>query len=93
MKKALSELVALGIAGAGVMLLVGCIYFPGNYKRVDGRSRPETMNWKDGEREATVGGKRDAGAGGAGAGQGRRGGGELCADVDISLQDQHGIRL
>jgi outer membrane protein assembly factor BamE (lipoprotein component of BamABCDE complex) len=48
MKKALSELVALGIAGAGIMLLVGCIYFPGNYKRLDGRPRPETMIGKTG---------------------------------------------
>jgi hypothetical protein len=56
MKKALSELVALGIAGAGVMLLVGCIYFPGNYKRLDGRPRPETMIGKTGsEKQLWVG--------------------------------------
>jgi hypothetical protein len=48
MRNALRLFLPISIAVGVALVLVGCIYIPGNYQRIDGKPRPETLIGQEG---------------------------------------------
>ena len=56
MRNALRLFLPVSIAVTVALALVGCIYIPGNYQRIDGKPRPETLIGEEGsEKKLWVG--------------------------------------